>query len=155
MIQAAKDGQVPEHRKCRTNCKPRPARASAPSSVTRDILLHFDPEPLSTLLEMAQFSLSPNGWRRVSSGALATYAMGLIEVAIAEWREKQFAANLLKLDNTPMPAVGSDVKPSGRGRFSDEDKAKINEQRDAGAKIPELAERWGCGQTTIRRILDD
>jgi hypothetical protein len=127
--------------------KPRRRATTGAPSVTGELRLRFSPELLSSLAEMAA----------LAHVELAPYILELLEVQIANFRASRIPADFLKLGVTAneRAAVQEERKPRGRfrGRFSDEDLAKINEQRDAGMKIPELAERWHVGDSTIRRVL--
>jgi len=122
--------------------------------VTSSLRIKLNAQLMRSLTEMAQLT--------VLSGAradLAAYATALIEAAVADFRFKKIPSNFLSLkDNTPPPEVAAcDTKPHGRfrGRFSADERERIHAQHDDGGLTPkEIARRWGCSATTIRRALD-
>jgi hypothetical protein len=89
---------------------------------------------------------------------IAAYASQLIEAAAADFRLKQIPSDfLVRADKVPDPPPANDgnARPPrrGGGKFSSEEREKIAEQRDEGMSVIQLAERWHCGATTIRRTL--
>jgi len=116
-------------------------RRSAPAA-EGDYIVRLDHELRESLERMAD----------LANCKLGTYVMELVVKAIADFRAQHIESSFLDglNDNTPPPG---DMKPR-RGRFSAEDREKINAQHDAGTGVAQLATRWHCGASTIRRLLD-
>jgi len=126
-----------------TQAKRRPGPAT-----TNELSLRLNAELARSLAEMAQ----------LAHCEVATYATELLETGVAEFRAKKIPATFLDWDATmPLTAADADVKPRGRfrGRFTVAERERIHAQQDAGGLNPnEIARRWGCSATTIRRALD-
>ncbi len=118
--------------------KRRPGPAAAHS-----LTLRLNAPLLETLAQMSALAHSEVG----------DYAGELIETAAADFRAKKIPSTFMDLDATmPLTAPATtDVKP--RGRLSPDDKNKIIMQRAEGTGIRELATRWHCGASSIRRAL--
>ncbi len=120
---------------------------------TNELRLRFNSELMDSLTEMAELT-SP---KRPGIPEIQSYVVGLVEAQIADFRCRRIPADFLRNDKTPDDPEVGDIKPRGRfrGRFSIAERERINAQHDAGGLTPkEIARRWGCSATTIRRALD-
>jgi hypothetical protein len=113
-----------------------------------ELTLKFSPPLMESLAQMAELASS----KRTGIPEIQSYVIDLVEAQIAEFRCRRIPADFLcRNDKTPIPEVGDNIKP--RGKLSPDDKERIIEQRGAGVSIPELAVRWHCGASSIRRAL--
>jgi len=121
------------------------AKRPGPPTTTNSLSLHLSAELARSLAEMAA----------LAHCEVATYATELLETGVADFRARNIPSSFMDLDAT-MPATADNVKPRGRfrGRFSADDRERINAQHDGGMTVKEIAQRWGCGDTTVRRALD-
>lgn len=143
MIRAAK-GQCVQ---CgRLPCKCRKLKRPGPPSpeTTSELHLRLNAELAQSLAQMAE----------LANSKLVPYVVALVESAIADWRSRNIDSTFLMNLNDRQSAPAITEERKGRSQLSSEDREKIREQHDAGMKIPQLAERWQCGPSTIRRVLN-
>jgi hypothetical protein len=116
--------------------------------------LQLDRERLGILQEMARLAFSGEAKLKTNID-LAAYASMLLDVQIADFLARKIPSNFLKgvtakdRAAAKTPVAADNVR---RGSLPEADQEKIIVSLLQGVKVDQLAQRWGRGASTIRRV---